>query len=99
MRMLALMRRAFGGERQVARRSPLGQGVDMHIGTGELLMLVIIVAIVFSASRMSALGNAVGKFVYSFRKASKGHDLVDVTPRHGSHAPAEKTVDADVTRR
>jgi sec-independent protein translocase protein TatA len=93
------MRRAFGGERQVARREALGQGVGMHIGTGELLMLVIIVAIVFSASRMSALGNAVGKFVYSFKKASNGHDLVDVTPRRPAPPPAEKTVDAEVTRR
>ena len=32
------------------------------------------------ASRMGQLGNAVGKFVYSFRKASKGNDFVDVKP-------------------
>lgn len=52
----------------------------MTVGTGELLMLVVIILIVFSASRMGALGNAVGRFVYSFKKASKGEDLVDVTP-------------------
>ena len=55
----------------------------MHLGLGELIMLVVIVLIVFSASRMSALGNAVGKFVYSFKKASRGQDLIDVTPRRG----------------
>lgn len=53
----------------------------MQLGTGELVVLAITVLIVFSASRMSALGNAFGKFVYSFRRASSGHDLVDVTPR------------------
>lgn len=49
-------------------------------GTGEWLMLAIVIAIVFSASRMGQLGNAIGKFVYNFRKSSKGADLVDVTP-------------------
>ncbi len=52
----------------------------MTIGSGEIIMLVIILLVVFSASRMAALGNAIGRFVYSFKKASKGHDLIDVTP-------------------
>lgn len=52
----------------------------MPIGTGELIMLVVIILIIFSASRMSALGNALGKFVYSFRKASRGDGFVDLKP-------------------
>lgn len=52
----------------------------MSLGTGELIMLVVIMVIVFSASRMGALGNAIGKFVYSFKKASRGEDFVDVKP-------------------
>jgi sec-independent protein translocase protein TatA len=31
-----------------------------------------VLLVVFSASRMSALGNALGKFVYSFKKATQG---------------------------
>lgn len=50
------------------------------MGTGELLILAIVIVIVFSASRMGQLGNAIGKFVYNFRKSSKGSDLIDVTP-------------------
>lgn len=53
----------------------------MHMGLGEVIMLVVIVLIVFSASRMGTLGNAIGKFVYSFKKAAHGNDLIDVTPR------------------
>jgi sec-independent protein translocase protein TatA len=52
----------------------------MGIGTGEFIMLVIILVIVFSASRMGTLGNALGRFVYSFKKASGGEGFVDVTP-------------------
>jgi sec-independent protein translocase protein TatA len=66
----------------------------MHLGFGELIMLAVIVLIVFSASRMSALGNAVGKFVYSFKKASRGQDLIDVTPRRGE-SPAPKVVEGE----
>ena len=52
----------------------------MGIGWGEFVMLAIIIAIIFSASRMGALGNAIGKFVYSFKKASKGDGFIDVKP-------------------
>jgi sec-independent protein translocase protein TatA len=47
---------------------------------GELIMIGFILVVVFSAARMGQLGNAVGRFVYSFRKASKGGDLVDAKP-------------------
>jgi sec-independent protein translocase protein TatA len=50
------------------------------LGLGEMIVLGFVLVVVFSASRMGQLGNAVGKFVYSFRKASKGEDFVDVKP-------------------
>ena len=49
----------------------------MPLGTGEILLIAFVLLVVFSASRMGTLGNALGKFVYSFKKASKGEDLVD----------------------
>jgi sec-independent protein translocase protein TatA len=53
----------------------------MGLGTGEIVIIAFTLVVIFSASRMGALGNAFGKFVYSFRRASQGQDLVDVTPR------------------
>ena len=50
------------------------------LGLGEMIVVGFILVVVFSASRMGQLGNAVGKFVYSFKKASKGEDFVDVKP-------------------
>ena len=52
--------------------------VGMVLGVGEIIVLVFILVVVFSASRMGTLGNALGKFVYSFKKASHGEDFVDV---------------------
>jgi sec-independent protein translocase protein TatA len=64
------------------------------LGSGEIITLVIIMLIVFSASRMGVLGNALGRFVYSFKKASQGEGFVDVKP---TATRLEKgTVDAEV---
>jgi sec-independent protein translocase protein TatA len=65
----------------------------MQVGPGEIIMLVIILVIVFSASQMGALGNTLGRFVYSFRKASQGEGFVDVkaTSRLGTEQPAQKS--------
>lgn len=49
----------------------------MHFGVGEIVVIVFVLVVVFSASRMGHLGNALGKFVYSFKKAAGGQDLVD----------------------
>jgi sec-independent protein translocase protein TatA len=57
-----------------------GRGAMPRVGFGELLVIGFVLLVVFSASRMSALGNALGKFVYSFRKASRGQGFVDVKP-------------------
>ncbi|MFP2930623.1 twin-arginine translocase TatA/TatE family subunit [Pyxidicoccus sp. 3LG] len=62
--------------------------IMLGLGLGEIIVLGFILLVVFSAARMGQLGNAVGKFVYSFKKASKGEDLVDVktlsTTRRGT---------------
>ena len=60
----------------------------MHLGTGEIIVLGVVLAIVFSASRMSALGNAIGKFVYSFKKAADGDAFIDV--KQSRDTPAKK---------
>jgi sec-independent protein translocase protein TatA len=68
------------------------------LGTGEVVMLAVVVFIIFSASRMGQLGNALGKFVYSFKKASHGNGFVDVTPM-GKARIEPKIIEADVTKR
>jgi sec-independent protein translocase protein TatA len=67
----------------------------MQIGTAELIVLGIVMLIVFSASRMTALGNALGKFVHSFKKASSGDGFVEgrVEKRLSRSGPIE---DAEV---
>ena len=67
----------------------------MGLGLGEAIVIGFILLVVFSAARMGQLGNAVGKFVYSFRRASQGQDLVDAR-RLPSRHPQPPT-DAEYT--
>ena len=69
-------------------------------GTGEIITLIVVGLIIFSASRMGQLGNAVGKFVYSFKKAAKGEDLVDATPKKLERGNEDaQVVDGESTRK
>ena len=68
----------------------------LGLRTGEILFIGFILVVVFSASRMGQLGNAVGRFVYSFKKAAKGEDLVDVKTLPRSKRPQEMA-DAEYT--
>lgn len=66
--------------------------------TGEVLMLALVITIIFSASRMGQLGNALGKFVYSFKKASKGDAYVDGSVTKKITSNAEPVVDAEIVK-
>ena len=76
-----------------------------RVGFGELLVIGFVLLVVFSASRMASLGNALGKFVYSFKKASRGEDFVDVGPskqrlsrRSGKSRPEDAQIIEDDRR-
>ena len=61
----------------VDMRRQLLQTLGLEHPGGDLIVLVVVLVVIFSASRMGRLGNAVGHFVSSFRKASKGEGYVD----------------------
>jgi len=63
--------------------------MHMHFGIGEIIFLAIVLTLIFSASRMSTLGNALGKFIHAFRKASKGDDFIDLPTQTTSNTEAQ----------
>ena len=69
----------------------------LGLRTGEILFIGFILVVVFSAARMGQLGNAVGKFVYSFKKASKGEGYVDAKTLPRSKQRDQDVSDADYT--
>ena len=57
------------------------------LGMQELIIILIIVIIVFGASRLPELGKGIGQAIKNFKKATSEPDEIDVTPKK----PVEKT--------
>lgn len=53
----------------------------MGLGFGELIILLIIVLLVFGAGKLPQIGDALGKSIKNFKRASSGKDEIDVTPK------------------
>ncbi len=51
------------------------------IGPTELLIIFLIILILFGANRLPEIGKGLGKGIKNFKKAIKGEDEIDVTPR------------------
>jgi sec-independent protein translocase protein TatA len=52
----------------------------MRLGFGEILVILVVVLLIFGANKIPQLGDALGKGIKNFRKASGGDDSIDVTP-------------------
>lgn len=51
------------------------------LGTQELIIVLIIVVILFGASRLPELGRGIGQAIKNFKKATSEPDEIDVTPK------------------
>jgi sec-independent protein translocase protein TatA len=51
------------------------------LGMQELIIVLIIVIILFGASRLPELGQGIGKAIKNFKKATSEPDEIDVTPK------------------
>jgi sec-independent protein translocase protein TatA len=83
----------------------------MRLGFGEILIVLVVVLLIFGANKIPQLGDALGKGIKNFRKATGGgDDSIDVTPGKGEpeqiagaqrtapppQAPAESKVESKV---
>jgi len=51
------------------------------IGFTELIVILIILLLIFGASRLPEIGSGLGKAIRNFRDATSGKDAIDVTPK------------------
>jgi sec-independent protein translocase protein TatA len=58
------------------------------LGVPELLIILVIVVVIFGASRLPQIGEGVGKGIKNFRAAMREPPEIDVTP--GKDAPKEE---------
>ena len=60
----------------------------MGIRFPELLVILVIVLVIFGAGKLPAIGDALGKSIRNFKRASSGDNDIDVTPRRDGLPPA-----------
>jgi sec-independent protein translocase protein TatA len=53
----------------------------MGLGFGELIILLIIVLLVFGAGKLPQIGDALGKSIKNFKRASSANEEIDVSPK------------------
>ncbi len=61
------------------------------LGMQELIIVLIIVVILFGASRLPELGKGIGQAIKNFKKATSEPDEIDVTPKKPVGESSEKT--------
>jgi sec-independent protein translocase protein TatA len=62
------------------------------LGMWELIVILLIVVIIFGASRLPQIGEGLGKAIRGFKQSLKEPDAIDVTPKKEGNAP-KKTED------
>lgn len=51
------------------------------LGTQELMIILIIVVILFGATRLPQIGRGIGEAIRNFKKATSEKEEIDVTPK------------------
>lgn len=50
-------------------------------GMGELIVILVIVLLIFGAGKLPAIGDALGRSIKNFRRATGGQDEIEVAKR------------------
>lgn len=60
-----------------------------HIGTTELIIILLIVVVLFGATRLPEIGKGIGQAIRNFKKGISEPDAIDVTPKKEKHDKEE----------
>lgn len=60
------------------------------LGMQELIIILIIVVVLFGASRLPQIGEGIGKAIRNFKKSMSDSNEIDVTPKKPSEKNEEK---------
>ncbi|MBI4699341.1 MAG: twin-arginine translocase TatA/TatE family subunit [Nitrospirae bacterium] len=60
------------------------------LGMSELVIILIIVIVVFGATRLPQLGKGIGEAIKNFKKATSEPNEIDVTPKKGGDKETEE---------
>ncbi len=70
----------------------------MGLGTGEIILIIFVIVIVFGASKLPQLGDGLGRAIGSFKRALGSSNEVEApkkSERDAARAPAEPAKPGD----
>jgi len=60
----------------------------MHLGMGEIVLVLVIALLVFGPAKLPQLGDALGKSIRAFKKATSGDDEAhEAAQQHAAERP------------
>jgi sec-independent protein translocase protein TatA len=60
------------------------------MGFGELILILVIVTVVFGATKLPQLGDGLGRAIKNFKRAVTSQNEIDVTPKAGKAAEIDE---------
>lgn len=60
------------------------------LGTQELIIILVIVIVLFGATRLPQIGSGIGQAIKNFKKGVKEQDEIDVTPKKDETKESKK---------
>lgn len=63
----------------------------MGLGTGEIILIIFVVTVVFGASKLPQLGDGLGKAIGSFKRALGGANELEASVKKPEKAEREAT--------
>jgi sec-independent protein translocase protein TatA len=60
------------------------------LGTQELIIILVIIIVLFGATRLPQIGSGIGQAIKNFKKSVKEQDEIDVTPTKDTSKESKK---------
>jgi len=70
----------------------------MGLGTGEIVLIFLVVMVVFGASKLPQLGDGLGRAIKNFKRAVTSSNEIEVTPKKTEVEGAASTDKTDSTK-
>jgi sec-independent protein translocase protein TatA len=65
------------------------------LGTQELIIILIIIVVLFGATRLPQIGSGIGQAIKNFKKSVREGDEIDVTPEKETKEAKKEKIDKE----
>ena len=67
----------------------------MGLGTGEIILIFIVVMVIFGSTKLPQLGDGLGRAIKNFKRAVSSNSEIDVSPKKPELGKNDKVSDVE----